>query len=937
MNIPRKLQQFYIVKTTTRRLRKAGYKIEYEDTNHARRCGEIVAIGESQLIRSLFDVMGDSDDLQGRLNRLAELTTSKRKRASNARVIDELLFIPQLVSVVVDKKSEYRHIIKNGFEINGRKYVRLLCGAGHSRRNNVFFIQDIWEQPLKKVLNNDRDESIQIAPSKFNAYFALCSSATYPVSEARFGLVPDAEIVRKTRVEMVEEVEDKDNPYLDDLVYEIEQDIEFNLFDGQGLIGLDKARVWADDLGLDYVPSAFIIRNSFMKGLVVVFDFHQFAQEKGLRYFTDSWGNVVDVWDIDLILTESQLKMWKAYGSNEDYVSKCRKNNLGWGVTRYSPYQDHSQVSSNYQFLQVEDFDEDDLMGLCKPTIDFFGEAIGDDPSVTQLYLMGKLANQPFESASSLMDSITDPVTRALLLAPEMLNDPYVKNHVIYSLNKKIRDSYIGTLLLDGNYQLAVSDPYALCEHVFGLEVKGLLADKEHYSWYWVDKGVDKVVAMRAPLTWRSEVNILNMVRNNQIDYWYQYIDGAIIYNVHGLDCMLQADSDYDGDIVMTTDNPYLIKNAYGGLPITYSKNPTPKKEIVEDELFEYDLNSFDTRIGFITNCSTTLYAMLADEQYNQDEKDEIIKRLKICRKEQGNQIDKAKGLNVKAFPKHWTQWTAIKDDNQHLEEIIEKNNRLLIDKRPYFMRYLYSNYNKQFTKHNENFDKYCLATFGKPFSELTGEHEDEQEIIEKYDRYSPLLDTNCTMNRICRLMERSVKEIKLKFPNKIDKDAVKLMKDHSIPFDSNKFKQVEKLFRKYRTERAKFNKISFASSGAIGGIELKYRTIEQYNKGIRAEALGISQDLGELTNYAVAICYELYPSDTKNFVWSVFGEQIVENIKNNLVLMDRPYFYVPILTEDRSDDEAMTFMGRKYRKILAYIEENDEYINDNEWVWGGE
>ena len=937
MNTPRKLQQFYIVKTSTRRLRKAGYSITFEDTNHARRCGEIVAIGESQLIRSLFDVMGTQDDLQARLDKVAELTTSKRKRASNARQIDELLFIPQIVSVVVDKKKEYRHIIKNGFEINGRRYVRLLCGAGHSRRNNVFFVQDIWERPLKKVLNNDRDENIKIAPSKFNAYFALCSSATYPVSEATFGLVPDAEVERMTKVEMVEEVEDKDNPYTDDKVYETETMVEFNLFDGQGLISLDKARAWANDLGLDYVPSAFIIRNSFMKGLVVVFDFHQFAQEKGLKYFQDAWGNQVDVRNLDLLLTESQLKMWKAYKSNADYVDKCRKNNLGWGVTRYAPTQDYAHVSSNYQFLQVEDFDDKDLKGLCQPTIDFFSEAIGDDPHITQLYLMGKLANQPFDSASSLMDSITDPVTRSLLLEPEMLKDPYVKNHVIYSLNKKIRDSYIGTLLLDGNYQLAVSDPYAFCEHVFGLEVKGLLGNNQHYSKYWVDKGVDKVVAMRAPLTWRSEVNTLNMVTNKEVDYWYQYIQGAIIYNIHGLDCMLQADSDYDGDIVMTTNNPYLKKNAYGGLPITYRKNATPKQEIIEDELFEYDIKSFDTRIGFITNCSTTLYAMLADDSHTKEDKDEIIKRLKICRKEQGNQIDKAKGLDVKVFPKHWTQWTKITTKNDHLEDVITKNNRLLINKRPYFMRYLYSDYNKQFVKHNENFDKYCLATFGIPFVELRGENADELEIIEKYEKFSPLLDTDCTMNRICHLMEASVKEIKLKFPSKIYEPVVKLMKDNRIPFDTDKFKLVEQLFRKYRSERAKFNKISFAKSGAIGGIELKYRTIEQYNKAIRAEALEICPDLGELTNYAVAICYELYPNDTKNFAWAVFGEQIVENIKNNKILSGDPTFEVPILTYDEGAEGNIKFMGQEYRIVLANIEEADEYINDNEWVWSGE
>lgn len=917
--IPKKMQHFYIIKTTTKRLRKAGYKIESSGIDGARRNGEIVAIGESQLIRSLFDVIGIRHELQEKIDVLAELTSSKRKRILNAQKIDNLLFIPQIVSVVVDKKSEYRHIIENGFEIDGRKYVRLLCGAGHSRRNNVFFIEDIWEQPLKKVLNNDRDESLEIAPSKFNAYFALCSSATYPVSEARFGLVPDAEVTRYTEVEMVEEVVESKNPYADDKVYTTSQDIEFNLFDGQGLISLDMARKWSYDLGLDYIPSAFIIRNSFMKGLVVVFDFHKFAQEKGLRYFTDSWGDKVDVWDTDLILTESQLKMWKAYKSNQDYVDKCKKNNLGWGVTRYAPYKDQDFVYSNYQFLQVEEFSHDDIVDLCQPTVDFFGQAIGYDANITKLYLMGKVADEYIEDEKTLMSRISDPVTRALLLEDEMIKDPYVRSHVIGSLNKRIKDSYIGNLLLDGNYQLAISDPYAFCEHVFGLEVKGLLGSGQHYSRYWVDKDVDTVAAMRAPLTWRSEVNILNIETNREIDYWYQYIHSGIIYNIHGIDCMLHADSDYDGDIVMTTSNKQLIENALGGLPVTYSKNPTPKEHIVENTLFEYDIKSFDTRIGFITNCSTTLYAMLADKQYDQEERDEIIRRLKICRKEQGNQIDKAKGLDVKAFPKHWTQWTRVTEENVHLADIIERNNKLMIEKRPYFMRYLYSNYNKKYRQHNENFDKFCIATFGKPFSELSTARGDEAEVIAKYDRYSPLLDTDCTMNKICHHMEESVKEIKLDLPLEIHEHVVNLMRDNTIPFDTWKYKQVEKLFRKYRTERAKFNKVAFSA----GDMDMKYRTIEQYNKAIRLEALRITDNLAELTNYAIAICYELYPNDTKNFVWAVFGEQVVENIRKNKIADGVETIGVPTpCFEERC---GFRYMGNWYRirKISLDIEDD--------------
>ena len=48
--------------------------------------------------------------------------------------IDEMLFIPEYVSVVIDDISHYRKIIRDGLYINGFKYVRLMCSAGQASK-----------------------------------------------------------------------------------------------------------------------------------------------------------------------------------------------------------------------------------------------------------------------------------------------------------------------------------------------------------------------------------------------------------------------------------------------------------------------------------------------------------------------------------------------------------------------------------------------------------------------------------------------------------------------------------------------------------------------------------------------------------------------------------------------------------------------------------
>ena len=97
------------------------------------------------------------------------------------------------------------------------------------------------------------------------------------------------------------------------------------------------------------------------------------------------------------------------------------------------------------------------------------------------------------------------------------------------------------------------------------------------------------------------------------------------------------------------------------------------------------DKLSFDSRIGYITNCSTTLYAMLPTYEEGTQEYQEIMNRLKTCRRLQGDQIDLTKGIKIIPFPKHWITWNRANDEMD--QETADFYNSVLIDKRPYFMK----------------------------------------------------------------------------------------------------------------------------------------------------------------------------------------------------------------------------------------------------------
>ena len=188
--------------------------------------------------------------------------------------------------------------------------------------------------------------------------------------------------------------------------------------------------------------------------------------------------------------------------------------------------------------------------------------------------MMGTLCDTEDEEVRNnpkkLFDITSDNLSRALMANKKMIEDEYIRQTIVYAINKKIKEAYIGKLILRGCFSTMIPDPYALMEWALGgnsnlgkihrvvvegdngdyedvlqgrnLEVKGLLKEGEHYSRYWNDRGVDKGVSMRSPLTWCSEVNEMKYIKNEDTEEWYKYLNSGIVYNVWGVDCMLHAD-----------------------------------------------------------------------------------------------------------------------------------------------------------------------------------------------------------------------------------------------------------------------------------------------------------------------------------------------------------------------------------------------------------
>jgi len=915
----KKLQQFNVYSLTYERIKNSNFdiKLNFDD---AEKNDELIALADSECLRAIRRITNSEFD-EFEFEQLKEqrkflikqnnFTENKKKIIYINKKIKGMLFISQFISIYVEKKSKYPNLIRHGFMVNGIKYKRFMVGAAHARTNRSMWVsEDIYDE-LEKIINNGVGK-VEIILAKWNAYKALSQTATRRVLRPRVCIVADKELIINKNVDWA--VEDKSE---DDIV-RINKNLKYNMWDGMGIISPEFSKVWVDYLNIDYNPSAFLIRFPFGKGLLCQFDFHKFADEVSHNYIIkDLYGNEKDVREIDVVLTQSQFKLWNAYNSWEQFENECDKSGLCWGISRISPKKENDVMRTNYQFLQVLNLSDNDIVELCQPTIDFFDGASKKNIGFMELYMLGKLVEN--DSALEIWNNINDPFLKCLFLDNSLINDKYIQTRILNDLNKRINESKLGKLYINGSFQFVYCDPYAFCEYIFGMKIKGLLNEFEFYSNYWNKKDAVEICGMRSPMTWRAEVNYMPLKNTREMQEWYKYLTSGIILNIYGVDRDIFSSMDFDGDTLATTDNKVYLRCRYGGVPVLYEPKKAQKFELTKENLkdiYKVDMFGFDTLVGYYTNIGTSYYCLLSKFEIGSDEYNEIIKRLKLICIFQNLTIDATKGLELKKIPKHWTTYSKILDsDSEYERKEKEFNNKLVIpnNKRPYFMKYVYSNYMKKHNEFVKDFDLYCGTKFGHKYNEITESQKQSEpyiNLLKYYEQKNPLMEFKSDMNRICWYLEKKLKEVKKITKNCNSIDIYNKLYNNNFKIDKIKLNQMKDFYNMYYD--FKKNKMLEKS---------QYYTYNQFYKNLKNQALEtISCNIQELANLALYLCYCENKSHSKGFCWDVFGDGIKENLleKINKVM-------IPM----RCDYGDIKYLSQNYKMVELDLGKNKDVGKD--------
>ena len=531
-----------MLKITTDQLEAANWNLTI-DIHDAKLSGQVISLAESTCIRMIEDIAGvDRAAATATLKQLSRELKELRKQPKSkeqARAIklvyrqqSDIQYLPEYLCLVCKTKAAFKKACK-GFIVNNMRYVRLVGTTGGVKQSTVVFVAETARNgaplvdELRRRIDNGRDLTKEFVPAKLEAYRALVCSASTPLSVPRGVLVVDDCVTHFKSDYILLRDGETDEPEMSTV---IGGDVELIDSDGYGLMSPALAERWGWDLRLDYRPAGVCIRNSFCKGMVFCFDFHEFADFVTGEYeVTDIWGKKHDIRDVDLILTASMMKLWDSYPSWDVYWQNCIEHGYCFAATKATPRELDVERRLNYQFCQVLAASDAQVRALCQPTLTELTDIMGDDYAKTLLFLRGKQLN---ENTAWPIDT---PWVAALSADERMLNDPYVRSQIKGLVKKKITESKFGKLKVHGNFSVISGDPYALCESIWGRPPRGILKAGEIYNKYWADGGASEVVAFRAPMSSAHNLARLKVNSSWSSTHWYQYMDTVTVLNCHDM------------------------------------------------------------------------------------------------------------------------------------------------------------------------------------------------------------------------------------------------------------------------------------------------------------------------------------------------------------------------------------------------------------------
>lgn len=377
-----------------------------------------------------------------------------------------------------------------------------------------------------------------------------------------------------------------------------------------------------------------------------------------------------------------------------------------------------------------------------------------------------------------------------------------------------------------------------------------------------------------------------------------------------------------DGDIILGTDNPYFIKGSNKDTTnvIMYDKQPTKTYKITIPNLVKTDIRGFGTAVGRFSNVASIIETMKAlftkPEQAPQREELEV--RKKLLREIVGAEIDKIKGSAPPVLPRAWTRFERVNPDDDDITKAEKyRHNSMVVCKKPYFFRYLYPELNKKYKQFERSYNEVSKALFGLSLKRLLAKEnktEPEMRLARRYHKFSPLINSNCTMNILCREFEDA------DFSIQYDKENISMLPTFEGEYECDEkiLLKFRDMYRKYCNKKAVayLNTIYDPSQPSDEYDEVRFGIFDAIKEDIQEELEALNLSPRESLFY-IGQLSKRYSKFNWSFAWDILEDGILQCI-------DQGETYAPV--EDENGEE---YLGKKY--VLKRIYKESSVLGEEE------
>ena len=788
----------------------------------------------------------------------------------------DMQLLDEIVFVEVYHLDILRQIIKNGCNIDDKRYIFFAATTGQQRNQTVVLIRcDFYLKHKRNItcgLDIDRiNNSGGQNAGKHISYNALILSTSVPFKNK-------IDLDRCIVVKGLETVVDELVKYLDvDKMEVLKGYIHYTDKNGNKGIKIEHT----DGAGMflpGEQPKSFQVRGRYIKGAMFPFNFRKFALEVAHNTIvTDYKGVKHDILkeDIRYIFTTSQFKNCNYYDSWDEYKQICKEEGIELTVNSWAS-EPTDIVRWAYQFSQTFPYDAD-ISGLHDMVVEYLNKCKNDLDFA--LELVGLKFNP--EKPKALAEAIS--------IYPNLVYDKRMMDNIKKKVSEERKKARISKFFVDGTYTYAMPDMYAFCEYLFmgKKNPKGLVPKNQVYCKIYDDKeDIENVCVLRSPHLSGYEFAKRQLVKSDKCREWFTSYDTVV--SIHDL-ITKTLQMDVDGDELLITHQKEIWDLAEDKPPLFYEMAKADPIQITDDAIFDTLKKAFDNcLVGFISNGESRLWNVDCKEKIDDD---------LICIETAYNNysIDYPKtgiNLDLEKYPEIWDKHVQYVGDFANDIEPSVKKPYFFIGKEGkaksdgakcsrYYELYNESVMNQIFTQ----IDKGVVRNFS--YSETVGEFDYHMLMNnEKNDDGKPKYRVRTDAKYYYNLMKTLVE-----------------------------LKKIEKKLSQNNSKDEKVNDFSLFYYECVKRIKEVF-TDKYYNENLAVNTLiHILYNQDALSGY--------FPS----ILWDCYGYIVVRNISNNL-----NNGYIPVSSKRKAYNQAVIGNKEAEDRVDELLHKDPIVITENEF-----